>query len=75
MTEIKTGEQVITVALIGIQTDGFLNSNPSPHTPNPYILLGLTEEKTNFSPFIPKLMGSRTHCSKINSFQNPLFKD
>ena len=34
-----------------------------------------TEEKTNFSPFIPKLMGSRTHCSKINGFQNPLFKN
>ena len=36
--------------------------------PTPISYLIRTEKGVNFSPFLPKFLGSGTHCSKIDGF-------
>ena len=39
-----------------------------PKFPTPISCLFSIEKRANYSPFFPKLMGSRTHLSKIDGF-------
>ena len=50
---------------------GFQMLIQGPKFPTTIFCLFWTEKGANYSPFFPKLMGSGTHCSKIDGFPGP----